>query len=420
MFSKLQKIPARRLIGAAVRNARPSHLNLWRKDFLNTRKKPNFTAVHLRETFEWLKNAHDASGGKGVSGGYSVIDGWLAPYPETTGYIIPTFYDYAEWTGVDEWWQRAEAMADWEIEVQMPNGAVQAGLFEDDKEQIPAVFNTGQVILGWCRAFIESKDEKYLNAARRAGDWLVSIQEKNGSWHFESRETETNVHAYDVRTAWSLLEIYNIIADQKYFEAATRQINWTLTKQRKNGWFERNAFFKSEENWTAPFTHTIAYVMEGLQESHRISGVEKYFTAYEKTAKKLMRIFELRKFMAGDFDEKWKSSEKYSCLTGNAQIAGVWLKLFQQNSDVRYLNASLKLNDYTKSTQNITSLHKGIRGGIKGSHPLTGRYTPFIFPNWAAKFFADTLLLEEKIMKDFESRVLNNEEIELKIRPASV
>ncbi|MDQ3635458.1 MAG: hypothetical protein M3405_13250 [Acidobacteriota bacterium] len=104
MLNKLQKLPAKRLIGATVRNVRPSHLNLWRKDLLDRRRKPNLTAVHLRETFEWLKNAHDVCDGRGVAGGYSVIDGWLAPYPETTGYIIPTFYNYSEWTGVDDWW----------------------------------------------------------------------------------------------------------------------------------------------------------------------------------------------------------------------------------------------------------------------------------------------------------------------------
>lgn len=419
MLSKLKTIPAKRLLGATARNVQPSHLNLWRKDLFHKRRKPNLTAVHLRETLDWLKNAHDASKGQGVSGGYSVIDGWLAPYPETTGYIIPTFYDYANWTGLDEWWKRAEIMADWEIEVQMPNGAVQAGLFEEGKEQIPAVFNTGQVILGWCRAFVEAQDEKYLDAAKRAGDWLISVQAENGSWRFKSQETETDVHSYDVRTAWSLLEIYDITKEEKYLESAEKQLEWTLSQQRKNGWFENNAFFKSDDKWTAPFTHTIAYVMEGLQESHRILGREEYFKAFEKTAKKLLRIFELRRFMAGDFDHKWKSSKKYSCLTGNAQIAGVWLRLFQANGDVRYLNAALKLNDYTKSTQNLSSLHKGIRGGIKGSHPVTGKYTPYIFPNWSAKFFADTLLLEEKVMKEFEQKVLNNEEIGVKTNAVS-
>ncbi|MGF1595582.1 MAG: hypothetical protein ACFCVK_01410 [Acidimicrobiales bacterium] len=34
-----------------------------------------------------------------------------------------------------------------------------------------------------------------------------------------------------------------------------------------------------------------------------------------------------------------------------------------------------------------------IRGAIKGSHPIWGRYAPLGYPNWATKFFLDALLL---------------------------
>ena len=122
---------------------------------------------------------------------------------------------------------------------------------------------------------------------------------------------------------------------------------------------------------------------------------------------RLMRIFELSRFMAGEFDACWKSDMNYSCLTGDAQVAGVWLKLFEAEGDVRFLNAALKLNDYVKTTQHLHSLHPGIRGGIKGSHPIYGRYTSFGFPNWAAKFFVDSLILEEQIMSRFEAEVLS-------------
>jgi len=300
----LEKLPLKRFVGAAVRNVHPSSVNLWAKDFFAARRSPKTSLIHLRETMNWLKNAHDACDGQGVSGGYSVIDGWLAPYPETTGYIIPTFYDYANFSSENEWRKRAEAMADWEIEVQMPNGAVQAGVFKGENlVQIPAVFNTGQVILGWCRAFLETKNELYLQAAKRAGDWLVSVQAENGAWRISSPETETSVHAYDVRTAWSLLEMYKITGVGLYLKSAERQIEWTLSQQCENGWFENNAFFTSLEKWTVPFTHTIAYVLEGLQESHRILQDERYFQAYAKTVEKLLRIYELKRFMAGNFNE---------------------------------------------------------------------------------------------------------------------
>ena len=48
-----------------------------------------------------------------------------------------------------------------------------------------------------------------------------------------------------------------------------------------------------------------------------------------------------------------------------------------------------------KSTQDICSRNKNIRGGIKGAYPIYGWYAPFSFPNWAAKFFIDALMLED-------------------------
>jgi hypothetical protein len=37
-----------------------------------------------------------------------------------------------------------------------------------------------------------------------------------------------------------------------------------------------------------------------------------------------------------------------------------------------------------------------MRGGIKGSHPIWGGYDPFRYPNWAAKFFIDAMMMGGK------------------------
>ena len=58
--------------------------------------------AHLAEAIGWLKRAQDATPDRGVSRGYSLAwhphrraRGWQPSYPETTGYIIPTFFDCA-------------------------------------------------------------------------------------------------------------------------------------------------------------------------------------------------------------------------------------------------------------------------------------------------------------------------------------
>ncbi len=410
-LEKLRRLPFVTLARTGARLLHPSVAGVLLRDRPIWRSRPHSSRCHLDAAMEWICRAHDQCGGQGVSLGFSLLHGWFPPYPETTGYIIPTMFDYATLTGKDEYRSRAICMADWEVEIQLPAGAVMGGVYRGpDREPRPVVFNTGQVILGWTRAYVETKREQYLEAARRAGDWLIRVQSPDGSWRLPGPEAETLVHAYDARTAWSLLEIHTLTKVDSYLKAARLNLDWTVAQQQENGWFRENAFFTASK-WNVPLTHTIAYVMEGLLGSWRLIGEERYFGACLKTAEKLLRIFELRKFMAGEFDGSWKSAATYSCLTGNAQIAGVWLQLFAITGDTRYLNAALKLNDYVKITQQVKAFHPGIRGGIKGSQPISGRYTPYTYVNWGAKFMADTLMLEDKIMAKFEAAVSRGEHL---------
>jgi len=394
-----------------IRKANPWFVQISFQDRFGALAGVESSRKHLDATIKWLCRAHDRCGGYGISAGYSFLDGWYPPYPETTGYLIPTFYDYADLTGREEFRARARRMADWEMEIQMSCGAVQGGHYESpNSDRRPVVFNTGQVILGWCRAYTETADEKYLDAARRAGDWLISAQAPDGAWRLDGPSVHTKVHAYDARTAWSLLEIDALAPDWRYVEAADRNLEWTLAQQQENGWFRNNNFNVSCE----PPTHSISYVMEGLIESERLTGETRYLNAAIKTARKLLSIFEAQGFMPGEFNCDWNLvGDKFSCLTGNAQIANVWFQLSQKTGDQDFFYKAIELNNHVKATQKLRSMHPGVRGGVRGSIPIHGRYQPYCYPNWAAKFLADSLMLEECLLNNlrqaeegFEYRLL--------------
>ena len=38
-------------------------------------------------------------------------------------------------------------------------------------------------------------------------------------------------------------------------------------------------------------------------------------------------------------------------------------------------------------------------GALNGSYPFWGKYEPFAYPNWATKYFADALMLEDEHLK---------------------
>src|SRR5215471_15427541 len=55
---------------------------------------------HLDGAMLWLCHAQDVAQEGGVSYGFDVKQGcWFPAYPETTGYIIPTFLDYVRHCG---------------------------------------------------------------------------------------------------------------------------------------------------------------------------------------------------------------------------------------------------------------------------------------------------------------------------------
>jgi len=385
----------------------PSVTRVLISDALGIARRPGSSEEHLKATMRWLCVAHDVCDARGVSAGYSIRHGWLPPYPETTGYIIPTMLAYAGHSGDDQYVERAAKMADWECEIQLPNGGVIGGVYRESGESPAAVvFNTGQVLLGLIEAFRHFQDQKYFDAAVRAGEWLLDVQTSDGAWRLRGVETETDVHAYDVRTAWSLLELEGITQIPKYRDFAERNLKWVLSQEQPNFWYKNNAFF-SDDKWGATFTHTIAYVMEGIFGSWKLTNEKAYLDAVVRCAEKLLRNFEVRRYMSGDFNENWASSSRYSCLTGNAQIAGVWINLYNEIDDPRFLNAALKLTDMVKGTQSIAAIHRGVSGGVKGSDPIWGAYTPYVYPNWAAKFFADTLMTETVTMRTLEARLFD-------------
>ena len=192
-------------------------------------------------------SAQDADEDGGVARSYSLAyhpffrrRGWTPSYPETTGYIITTVFNYAKENSRQDLFDRAVRMADWECEVQMASGAVQGGTINDPPT--PAIFNTGQVIFGWVRAYQETGVARYLASALKAGEFLLSVQDADGAWRkslSKYASAKMPSYTYNTRTAWALLLLGKQTARQAYVDAAVRNIEFALREQLANGWFEQ-------------------------------------------------------------------------------------------------------------------------------------------------------------------------------------
>lgn len=351
----------------------------------------------LNLLLRWIREAQRPNGG--IAAYYSLLTGYSESYPEVTGYLIPTLYDssriHHDAVGV------AEQATQWLLSLQLPAGAFPAGLHGSDAP--PSVFNTGQILQGLVRAHAETQRPQILDAAVKAGDWLIKTQRADGSWS-GAGAYQNAPHTYYSMVAWALAELSEPADRQRsqdqslhYRAAAGRNLDWVLLHFRPTGWVD-GINLQGHPN----YLHFIAYVLQGVLECGILQRRSDAVEAVAKSAWVLLRKFETNKGLSGAYEADFKRGQHFTCLTGNAQMSCVWLRLYEITGDLRYLNAALKMNEMLKEMLPARG-GRGIVGGVAGSYPVWGPYQPLRYISWGCKFLADALLLEQRLTQSFEA-----------------
>lgn len=338
---------------------------------------------------DWLCHAQDQSASRdgGVSRSFSLLTGWASSYPETTGYIVPTFFEASARLARPEYADRARKMLDWLVAIQLPEGAFQGGKI-DSVPVRPVAFNTGQILLGL--ACGQAVTGGYLGPMQRAADWLVAIQDEDGCWRIgESPFAMAGEKTYDTHIAWALLEAARVSPNRGYEQAAFANLRWAVSKQLSNGWFAHCCLGDPK----VPLTHTLGYALRGLVEGFRFSGEQWLLDAALRTANGVLSALRSDGFLPGKLSHDWTSSCSWACLTGTAQISYCLMKLYAETGDQRLWDAAVSANSFVRRTVLVDGPPES-RGGVQGSFPIDGNYGKFEFLNWAAKFLVDSLWLE--------------------------
>ena len=358
--------------------------NLVLRDMLGVMPHSGERQEHLEAAAAWLVRAHDLSPDDGVSYGYSMRGGWRRSYLETSGYISETFFDLAESLGGANYKERADRIVSWLCEQQLKDGSIPSPHLGPGQG---VVFDTGQVLFGFVRAYRATSNERYLDAAIRAGDWLAGVADGDGQW---TQNTFNGIqHTYNSRVAWAVLELESVAPDSKRRAVALANLSFACD-QEEGGWFKRCAF----EAGVAPYTHTIAYAIRGLLEGGRLRADEKMTDCAMRAADAVLSHVRDDGYVPGRIDTQGKAASSFCCLTGNAQLAIIWYKLAKWSGQKRYAEAAGKALDFVVSYQDIRTRNVAVNGAVKGSQPIWGKYSPLTFPNWATKFLIDALLVE--------------------------
>jgi glycosyltransferase involved in cell wall biosynthesis len=344
-----------------------------------------------RALMAWVQRAIGGGGGEGASARYHVTSGWAGPYPEITGYLISTLLHYATAWNDPALADAAVRAGDWLSRTRIAGGAICRKQWYPGNTT-PSVFNTAQVVEGWC-ALARAQDTNaaaaaaWTELARESGDWLLQEQDPSGIW---IRNAFNGIpHAYYARVAAPLVRLAELSGDDRYAAAARRALDWVLAQQQPSGWF-RSAGFTATE---APTTHTIGYVIEGLLQAGRLLDDTRYIAAADRAARALLNVFGLRGRLPGRLSDDWRPRAGWRCLTGEAQVAISWCLLAKMSGDVAYRRASESVAASLQRRVRIVKAWPEISGAIPGSSPPWGEYDPFGYPTHAAKFTLDLFAL---------------------------
>lgn len=331
-------------------------------------------------------------GRDGGIGSYHLVDGWGASYPETTGYLIPTLLLAGDRCASPAAVEGATKAVEWLLRIQRPDGGWQGGRVDMDRPSI--VFNTAQVVRGLLAMHQRTPDARLLEAAVRAGTWMVQAQEVDGAWRTHNFLGVARV--YDTYVDAPLLELYTVTGDARYRAAAEKNLAWVLGRQKASGWFADadNTLHRNDR----PITHTIAYTIDGLVACGAALSSSALIAAARRAADPLLEIFLREGRLHGRYDERWQGSEA-AITTGCAQLAIAWRRLHVRTGEQRYAEGALRMVSWLLGVQRVClSGPEAVRGALPGSFPVWGRYEKFAFPNWATKYLMDALLAVEPLV----------------------
>jgi hypothetical protein len=350
-------------------------------------------AASVSAALDWLGAAQDnsLSNDGGIARDYSLVSGWRASYPETSGYIVPTLLRGQPGHSPHVHRERARVALDWLVSIQLDGGGFQGGVI-GQTPVVPVTFNTGQILIGLASGVTEL-GEDYRGPMRAAADWLVATQDDDGAWRKNPTPfAKAGEKAYETHVAWGLLEAARVEPARGYGEAALKNIRWALTKQRENGWFADCCLNDASQ----PLTHTIGYALRGVIEGYRFSNDATLLDAALRTANGALSALRASGFLPGRLRDDWTGAVKWACLTGSVQIAHCWLLLYQITGEEKFLAGARRANAYVRSRVRVDGATE-LRGGVKGSFPVDGEYGKFEYLSWACKFFIDANLLEQEM-----------------------
>ncbi len=168
-----------------------------------------------------------------------------------------------------------------------------------------------------------NNDGKVLDAATRICDWALAQQKSDGSFPANKYMNSVNLHAH-CYTVEALLYAYASLKDQKFLHAAERAVEWVLKMQEQDGslwlWYG-DGFAKMKTSYAIAQTIRILLLMQML------NGRKNLVEAAERASKFLstMQCSEKDQRIEGGF---YADVRRYGFMMRTSSLVTSWATMF--------------------------------------------------------------------------------------------
>jgi malonyl-CoA O-methyltransferase len=303
-------------------------------------KGGNDYILNYKNALKWFKNNTIPQKGIIISSKQRV------PYPEVTGYTIPTLIDSGEY-------DLAEGYSEFLSSIQQPNGAFPG---PDGRE---VIFDSGQALRGLVRA--SGRWERFRPIAKKTADYVVSQIKEDGripapTGYGYGEVIPESIHIFILP---ALAEAAILLDSPEYLELAKKSVE----------------YYKKDPNAlsTSTLTHFLAYVIDGFIDMGEVKHIRPI----------VERIFSTQK---SDGSIPAYSNVDWVCSTGLAQLSIIAYKLNMMQEGDRAM-------EYLCKIQNNS-------GGFYGSYGSGAKYFKDAEISWANKFFIDAVHMKMEAFRN--------------------
>jgi folate-dependent phosphoribosylglycinamide formyltransferase PurN len=303
---------------------------------------------------------------------------------------VPTFLEVGQWAGSTEVEEHVRAMIDFIAANQQMDGWFHSKTLSREGSMETQVKETATVLRELLVANQLLNSDMLFQVCSRAAEWLFSAQKAL------SANGPLLIHAH---LASPLAHFGCVTSSKAYQNAAVLSADKLLEAAEDNTCWINNIETLQAGALTPSATVTaLVLTYRALYETGCLLEREEYVRLAQCAIERLMRRFELKQDLPTTVNTRWSGLAPFSDLAGNTLMALLWLHVYKESGDARFLNAALKLLTFVGNTQALSS--QPPFNGISESYPLWKG--AFKVSTAATKFFADGLLLSEKYLKELD------------------